>query len=83
MKAEVKFALVHDWFTVDGGAEKVCKEILNLYPEADIYSLIDFLNDEDREIILGGKKKYHFSNSEIPFCKKILSILFTLVSLRH
>ncbi len=70
MKAEVKFALVHDWFTVDGGAEKVCKEILNLYPEADIYSLIDFLNDEDREIILGGKKSTTSVIQKFPFAKK-------------
>lgn len=41
---------------VEGGAEKVCREILGLYPEADVFSLIDFLNDEDRKRILHGKK---------------------------
>ena len=52
----MKIAYVQDWLTVDGGAEKVTRQILNIYPEADIFSLIDFLSDEDRVNIVNGKK---------------------------
>jgi len=66
----LKVAIVHDWFTVDGGAEKVCREIINLYPQADIYSLIDYLSDNDRQNILKGKKSNTSIIQKFPFSKK-------------
>lgn len=35
----MKVALIQDWLTEIGGAEKVFAAILNIYPEADIYTL--------------------------------------------
>lgn len=55
----MKKALVHDWFSAFGGAEKCISSITNIWNDFDTYSLIDFLEDKDREIILGGK----FSNT--------------------
>jgi len=51
----MKIALIHDWLIVNAGAEKVIKEILEIFPNADIFSLVDFLNDKDRKDILQGK----------------------------
>lgn len=70
MNRKLKVAIVHDWFTVDGGAEKVCREIINLYPEADVFSLIDFLSDSDRITILKGKKSTTSIIQKFPFAKK-------------
>ena len=50
----MKVAYVHDWLIVSGGAEKVAHEILKIW-DADVFSLIDLLNDEDRDFILHGK----------------------------
>lgn len=36
----MKIALVQDWLTEQGGAEKVFKELLDCYPQADIYTLV-------------------------------------------
>jgi len=36
----MKVALVQDWLTELGGAEKVFKQILDIYPDADIYTLV-------------------------------------------
>jgi glycosyltransferase involved in cell wall biosynthesis len=36
----MKVAVVHDWLTDMGGAEKVLKSILNIYPNADIYTIV-------------------------------------------
>lgn len=35
-----KIAIVHDWLTNMGGAEKVIESFINIYPEAPILSLI-------------------------------------------
>ena len=39
----MKIAVVHDWLVTNAGAEKVLSAILELYPEADVFSLVDFL----------------------------------------
>lgn len=66
----MKVALVQDWFIVNGGAEKVVREIVSLYPNAAIFSLIDFLNDADREDILAGKNVTTSYLQYFPFVKK-------------
>jgi glycosyltransferase involved in cell wall biosynthesis len=65
----MKLALVQDWFSVNGGAEKVVKELVDLYPEADIFSLVDFLNDADRKEILKGKKSTSSYLQNFPFAR--------------
>jgi len=62
---------VHDWLVVHGGAEKVARGILDLIPEADVFSLIDFLSDKDREAILKGKKATTTFIQNLPFAKKL------------
>jgi len=36
----MKIAIVQDWLTESGGAEKVLSSILQLYPEADVYTIV-------------------------------------------
>lgn len=52
----MKKALVHDWYYINGGAEKVIKSLNNIYKDFDHYALVDFLDDEDRNEILDGAK---------------------------
>ena len=47
----MKVAVVHEWLVSHAGSEKVVEQILALYPEADLFSLVDFLPDELREFI--------------------------------
>ncbi|MBR8463712.1 glycosyltransferase family 4 protein [Campylobacter sp. faydin G-24] len=51
----MKKALVHDWFSVYAGAERCIESFTNIWDDFEIFSLIDFLNDSDREKILKGK----------------------------
>lgn len=46
-----RVAIVHDWLVTYAGAERVLAQMLLCYPEADLYSLIDFLPPEDRGFI--------------------------------
>ena len=49
-------ALIHDWFSVYAGSEKCVESFTNIWDDFEVYSLIDFLSDKDREIILKSKK---------------------------
>ncbi|GAA4295869.1 glycosyltransferase [Aestuariibaculum suncheonense] len=54
----MKKALIHDWYYVNGGAEKVLKSLNNIWSDFDHYALIDFLSQKDREEIFVGDKSY-------------------------
>ena len=51
----MKIAIVHDWLVTYAGAERVLAEMIQCYPDADIFAGIDFLKPEDRQF-LNGKK---------------------------
>ena len=43
-----KIAIVHDWLPLYGGAERVLEQILLVFPQADIFSMIDAIPAEQR-----------------------------------
>lgn len=51
----MKIAVVHDWFVESGGAEKVVARILSNFSDADVFSTVDFLTKDQREVIVNGK----------------------------
>lgn len=55
MMSESKVAVVHDWFVDSGGAEKVVARILSNFPDADVFSTVDYLTEEQRLTIVNGK----------------------------
>lgn len=66
-EVEVKVAIVHDWLVVSGGAEKVLKNIIECFPKADIFSIVDFL--EDRDCVKGKSVKTSFIQN-MPLARK-------------
>ncbi len=56
----MRLALVHDWFTVYAGAERVVEQILRLFPQADVYALVDFLKEEERGFLQGKRAQVSF-----------------------
>lgn len=66
----MKIAIVHDWLVTNAGAEKVLRDIIDIYPCADIFSLVDFLDKKDRETIIYGKKVKTSFIQKLPFAKK-------------
>ena len=65
----MKVAIVHDWLVTIAGAEKVLAEIISLYPGSDLFSVVDFLNDNERKSIKGKVAKTTFIQ-KLPFAKK-------------
>ncbi len=43
---ELRVAVVHDWLVSYAGAERVTTEILRLFPQADLFSVVDFRTPE-------------------------------------
>ena len=66
----MKVAIVHDWLVTNAGAEKVLRSIVNLYPDADIFSLVDFLSDDERNTIIDGKKVHTSFIQKLPYAKE-------------
>ncbi|MDO7908396.1 glycosyltransferase family 4 protein [Paenibacillus sp. JX-17] len=65
----MKVAIVHDWLTTYAGSEKVLEQMLLLYPDADLFSTVDFLSEEDRKF-LRGKKVHTSFIQKMPLAKK-------------
>ena len=44
-------AIVHDWLTTIGGGELVLRELLRVYPDAHVFTLIDKMAPDDRRFL--------------------------------
>lgn len=47
----MKVAIIHDWLVTYAGAERVLEQLIKLWPEADLFSLVDFLPANQRQFI--------------------------------
>jgi glycosyltransferase involved in cell wall biosynthesis len=65
----IKVAIVHDWLTAPGGAERVLKQMLLAYPQADLYTICDFLPEEHRSLLSGRVPKTSFIQ-RLPFARR-------------
>lgn len=63
----MKVAIVHDWFVELGGAEKVVQQLVTLFPNADLFSTVDYMSD--KSFIL-NKKIYTTFIQKLPGSKK-------------
>lgn len=73
----MKVALIHDWLVVNGGAEKVLQRLLAIFPNADLYTLVDFLEEKDRAWLNGTKVTTSFIQ-KLPFAKSKYSNYLSL-----
>lgn len=44
----MKVAIVHDWLVGYAGAERVLEQLIALFPEADLFTICNFLPEEER-----------------------------------
>lgn len=66
----MKTAIVHEWLVNYAGSEKVVESFTSIWQDADVFTLVDFLNDEERRIILKGKKAKTSFIQSLPYAKK-------------
>lgn len=63
----MKVAIVHDWLVVYGGAERVLEQIIECFPHADLFSLVDFL---DERACLRGKSVRTSFLQKLPWARR-------------
>lgn len=60
MSSDINVGIVADWLVTYAGSEKVIAEFIHLYPNAELYSVVDFLSDENRTFFKGKCAKTTF-----------------------
>lgn len=63
-----KIAIVHEWFAAYAGSEKVVEQLLHIYPNADLYAIVDFMPEGKRQFIQNKPVKTTFIQN-LPFAK--------------
>ena len=48
----MKIAIIHDWLVTYAGAERVLEQMLKVYPDSDLFSIVDFIPEGERGFIL-------------------------------
>jgi glycosyltransferase involved in cell wall biosynthesis len=68
-KSLLRVAIVHDWLVTFAGAEQVLAQILQLFPQADIFTVVDFLPQQDRVFLAGRNVQTSFVQ-QLPGARK-------------
>jgi len=65
----IKVAIVHDWLVTYAGAERLLEEVINCFPEADLFAIVDFVPQNERSFLKDKPVKTSFIQ-KLPLAKK-------------
>ncbi|MFN3234238.1 MAG: glycosyltransferase family 4 protein [Gammaproteobacteria bacterium] len=65
----MKVAIVTDWLMAYAGAERVLEQMLECFPQADIFSVVDFVPEGQREFLKNKSVTTTFIQN-LPFARK-------------
>ena len=68
MLDQLRIALVHEWLVDYAGSERVVEQILKIFPQADLYAVVEFLPPAIREFIQNKSVRTTFIQN-LPFAK--------------
>jgi glycosyltransferase involved in cell wall biosynthesis len=67
---DMRVAVIHEWFdSFLAGSEQVVEQILGLYKDANVFSLVDFMPQEEREFLNNRSVKTSFIQ-RLPLAKQ-------------
>lgn len=66
----MKIAIICDWLVTYAGSERVLGEIIQCYPDADLFAVVDFLPKHERAFLQNKSVKTTFIQ-KLPFAKKL------------
>jgi glycosyltransferase involved in cell wall biosynthesis len=64
----VKVAIVHEWLESYAGSERVIEQLLEIWPEADLFAVCDVLPDAERGFLRGRPVRTSFIQ-RLPFAR--------------
>ena len=64
----MKVALIHEWLSTYAGSERVLEAMIHLYPEADLFAVVDVLPEAERTFLQGKTPKTTFIQ-KLPFAR--------------
>lgn len=74
----MRVAIIHEWLTTYAGSERVLEQIIRIYPDADLFAVVDFLPDGQREFLQGRAVRTSFMQ-RMPFSRKLFRQLLFLM----
>jgi glycosyltransferase involved in cell wall biosynthesis len=69
MQDKISIGIIADWLVTYAGSEKVIKEFIELFPDSQLYSVVDYLSDYNRELFAGKRAVTTFIQN-LPFSEK-------------
>ncbi|MGI8979891.1 MAG: glycosyltransferase family 4 protein [Pirellulaceae bacterium] len=80
MHSAPKLAVIHEWLDSYAGSEKVVEQLLHSFPQAELYSLVDFLAAKDRSMLLGHEVHTSFIQ-RLPLARRLFRNYLPLMPL--
>jgi glycosyltransferase involved in cell wall biosynthesis len=65
----MRVAIVHEWLETYAGSERVLEQLLECWPDADLFAVCDFLPEEERGFLDGRRPRTTFIQ-RLPFARK-------------
>lgn len=75
-----RVAIVHDWLVTYAGAERVLEQLLALFPQADVFTMIDTLPAGQRGFLAGARVRTSFLD-RLPLLRRRHRALLPLMPL--
>ncbi|AMO66992.1 glycosyltransferase family 4 protein [Zhongshania aliphaticivorans] len=72
-------AIIHDWLVDSGGAEKVVAAFLDIFPDADLYTTVCYMNDTQLAELGYGKPVNTSFIQKLPLAKRYYRTYFPLM----
>ncbi len=80
MHSAPKLAVIHEWLDSYAGSEKVVEQLLQSFPQADLFALVDFLAAKDRGMLLGHEVHTSFIQ-KLPLARRLFRNYLPLMPL--
>jgi glycosyltransferase involved in cell wall biosynthesis len=66
----LKIAIVHEWLDTYAGSERVIEQLIDCFPTADLFAIVDFLPEQSRGFLRGRVVRTSFIQ-HLPFSRRM------------
>ncbi len=80
MSRKPSIAIVHEWLATYAGSERVVEQMLRVFPQADLFAVVDFLPPRQRHM-LGRRRVQTSFIQRLPFARRAFRAYLPLMPL--